>query len=145
METLIPITVASGRRQIHECKQRNHCISPKPQCGVGSQVTSSLKHSVHEEILDTDVGEERIISKSCKFSWPSQSPDLTPADFGLWGYLKSRVYRYCPSNLSQLKDVIRGELSCIQPDILHSVVARFVTRLQCLIPCGGGHVEHVLL
>lgn len=35
------ITVASGRRQIHECTQRNHCILPKSQCGMGSRVPSS--------------------------------------------------------------------------------------------------------
>ncbi|GFY33764.1 uncharacterized protein TNCV_4594761 [Trichonephila clavipes] len=73
------------------------------------------------------------------------SPDLTPADFWLWGYLKSWVYQSHSSNLSELKDVIRQELSCIQRDILHSAVAGFVTPLQCVIPCGGGHVEHILL
>ncbi|GFU18903.1 hypothetical protein NPIL_109991 [Nephila pilipes] len=35
MVTLIPITVASGQSQNHECTQKNHCISPKSQCGVG--------------------------------------------------------------------------------------------------------------
>ncbi|GFU36649.1 nucleic-acid-binding protein from transposon X-element [Trichonephila clavipes] len=29
--------------------------------------------------------------------------------------------------------------------MLHSAVAGFVTRLECLLPCGGGHVEHILL
>ncbi|GFV39718.1 hypothetical protein TNCV_741481 [Trichonephila clavipes] len=28
--------------------------------------------------------------------------------------------------------------------MLHSAVAGFVTRLECLLPCGGGHVEHIL-
>ena len=82
-------------------------------------------------------GEERIISKRCKFSWPSRSPDLAPVDFWLWGYLKSPVYRSRPSNLSELKDTICRELSCIEPDILHSVVAGFVIRLQCVILYGG--------
>ncbi|GFW66288.1 hypothetical protein TNCV_1711871 [Trichonephila clavipes] len=30
-------------------------------------------------------------------------------------------------------------------DILHSAVAGFVIRLECVIPCGGGYVEHILL
>ncbi|GFX82163.1 uncharacterized protein TNCV_4398221 [Trichonephila clavipes] len=76
--------------------------------------------------------------------WPPQSPDLTPEDFWLWGYLKSRVYLSGPSSLSELKDAIRREVSSIHPDMLHSTVAGFVTRLECLLPCGGGHVEHIL-
>ncbi|GFT22313.1 DUF4817 domain-containing protein [Trichonephila clavipes] len=71
--------------------------------------------------------------------------DLTPANFWLWGYLKSRVYLSRPSSLSELKDAIRREVSSIHPDMLHSAVAGFVTRLECLLPCGGGHVEHILV
>ncbi|GFX78631.1 uncharacterized protein TNCV_30711 [Trichonephila clavipes] len=74
-----------------------------------------------------------------------RSPDLTPADFWLWGYLKSRVYPSGPSSLLELKDAIRREVSSIHPDMLHSAVAGFVTRLECLLPCGGGHVEHILV
>ncbi|GFV06030.1 DUF4817 domain-containing protein [Trichonephila clavipes] len=66
------------------------------------------------------------------------------ADFWLWGYLKSRVYLSGPSSLSELKDAILREVSSIHPDMLHSAVAGFVTRLECLLPCGGGHVEHIL-
>ncbi|GFS78317.1 uncharacterized protein TNCV_3172451 [Trichonephila clavipes] len=71
--------------------------------------------------------------------------DLTPADFWLWGYLKSRVYLSGPSSLLELKDAIHREVSSIHPDMLHSAVAGFVTRLECLLPCGGGHVEHILV
>ncbi|GFV42592.1 DUF4817 domain-containing protein [Trichonephila clavipes] len=85
-------------------------------------------------------GEDRIVSRRCRYPWPPRSPDLTPADFWLWGYLKSRVYISGPSSLSELKDAFRRELSSIHPDVLHSTVAGFVTRLECLLPCGGGHV-----
>ncbi|GFX56537.1 DUF4817 domain-containing protein [Trichonephila clavipes] len=74
-----------------------------------------------------------------------RSSDLTPEDFWLWRYLKSRVYLSGPSSLSELKDAIRREVSSIHPDMLHSAVAGFVTRLECLLPCGGGHVEHILV
>ena len=109
------------------------------QDGATSHTTNPVK-----EFLIQTFGEERIISKRCKFSWPTRSPDLTPVNFWLLGYLKSRVHRSRPSNLSELKDTIRRELSCIEPDILHSAVAGFVTHLQCIIPCGCGHVEHIL-
>ncbi|GFX92208.1 hypothetical protein TNCV_1741281 [Trichonephila clavipes] len=34
-----------------------------------------------------------------------------------------------------------------QGSILHTYghVAGFVTRLECLLPCGGGHAEHILV
>ncbi|GFU95404.1 uncharacterized protein TNCV_3790871 [Trichonephila clavipes] len=74
-----------------------------------------------------------------------RSPDLTPADFWLCGYLKSRVYLSSPSSLLELKDAIRRKVSPIHPDMLHSAIAGFVTRLECFLPSSGGHVEHILL
>ncbi len=29
-------------------------------------------------------------------SWPSRSPDLTPCDYFLWGYIKDKVYQELP-------------------------------------------------
>ncbi|GFW25471.1 uncharacterized protein TNCV_3721991 [Trichonephila clavipes] len=89
--------------------------------------------------------ENRIVSRCCRYPWPPRSPDLTPAAFWLWGYLKSCVYLSGPSSLLELKDAIRREVSSMHPDMLHSAVAGFVTRLECLLPCGGGHVEHILV
>jgi len=36
---------------------------------------------------------DRVISKRL---WPPRSPDLTPSDYFLWGYLKGRVYQNKP-------------------------------------------------
>ncbi|GFT84981.1 DUF4817 domain-containing protein [Trichonephila clavipes] len=106
--------------------------------------TSHTANSVKAFLIQT-FGEDRIVSRHCRYPWPPRSPDLTPADFWLWGYLKSRVYLSGPSSLSELKDAIHREVSSIHPDMLHSAVAGFVTRLECLLPCGGGHVEHILV
>ncbi|GFW60122.1 hypothetical protein TNCV_1389351 [Trichonephila clavipes] len=50
-----------------------------------------------------------------------------------------------PSSLPEQKDAIRIEVSFIHPNMLHSAVAGFVTRLECLFACGGGHVEYILV
>ena len=42
----------------------------------------------------------RLISKGL---WPRQSPDLTPPDYFLWGYLKGRVYQNKPRTKDALK------------------------------------------
>ncbi|GFX17346.1 uncharacterized protein TNCV_3553501 [Trichonephila clavipes] len=106
--------------------------------------TSHTANPVKAFLMQT-YGEDKIVSRRCRYPWPPQSPDLTPADFWLWGYLKSHVYLSGPSSLSELKDAIRREVSSIHPNMLHSAVAVFVTRLECLLPCGGGHVEHILV
>ncbi|GFV12703.1 uncharacterized protein TNCV_1366731 [Trichonephila clavipes] len=106
--------------------------------------TSHTANPVKAFLIQT-FREDRIVSRRCRYPWPPRSPDLTPADFWLWGYLKSRVYLSGPSSLSELKDAIHREVSSIHPDMLHSAVAGFVTRLGCLLPCGGGHVEHILV
>ncbi|GFU84889.1 uncharacterized protein TNCV_2128301 [Trichonephila clavipes] len=96
-------------------------------------------------LSNASVGDCRAMFNSTRYPWPPRSPDLTPADFWLWGYLKSRVYLSGSSSLPELKDAIRREVSSIHPDMLHSAVAGFVTRLECLLSCGGGHVEHILV
>ena len=35
---------------------------------------------------------KHIDVRKADFGWPSYSPDLNPADFFLWGFLKERVY-----------------------------------------------------
>uniref|UniRef100_T1HQ67 Uncharacterized protein n=1 Tax=Rhodnius prolixus TaxID=13249 RepID=T1HQ67_RHOPR len=34
-----------------------------------------------------------IISTWGTIQWPSRSPDLTPTDYFLWGYLKNKVFK----------------------------------------------------
>jgi len=39
----------------------------------------------------------RVIKNDCRddqmlIAWPSHSPDATPCDFFLWGYVKDQVY-----------------------------------------------------
>ncbi|GFV89188.1 DUF4817 domain-containing protein [Trichonephila clavipes] len=106
--------------------------------------TSHTANPVKAFLIQT-FGEDRIVSRHCRYPWPPRSPDLTPADFWLWGYLKSHVYLSGPSSLLELKDAIHREVSFMHPDMLHSAFAGFVTRLECLLPCGGGHVEHILV
>jgi hypothetical protein len=49
----------------------------------------------------------KLISLRGYVGWPAHSPDLTPWNFFLWGYLKSKVYTHRHENLQALKDAIR--------------------------------------
>ncbi|GFX89336.1 uncharacterized protein TNCV_2201791 [Trichonephila clavipes] len=90
--------------------------------------TSHTANPVKAFLIQT-FEEDRIVSRRCRYPWPPRSADLTPADFWLWGYLKSRVYLSGLSSLSELKDAIRREVSSIHPDMLYSAVAGFVSNV----------------
>ena len=73
---------------------------------------------VSREWLD-DHFPNRWIGRGGPVAWPPRSPDLTPLDFFIWGYLKSIVYAVPIHSLNQLKDRIKE--ACQQ-----------VNRQQCL-------------
>ena len=55
----------------------------------------------------------RLVSLLGDIVWPARSPDLTPCDFFLWGYLKAEVYKRRPQTLKALKDAIHEEVAAI--------------------------------
>jgi hypothetical protein len=53
---------------------------------------------------------------------PLPSPDLTPCDFFLWGFVKDSVYGPpLPMSLKELRDRITHALQTITADMLHRV------------------------
>lgn len=58
----------------------------------------------------------RLISINGDQEWPPRSPDLTPLDFWLWFYLKSKVYVNNLTDLDQLKQNINKEIRLINED-----------------------------
>ncbi|KAJ8890916.1 hypothetical protein PR048_010425 [Dryococelus australis] len=51
--------------------------------------------------------------------WPPRSPDLTPCDFFLWGYIKDQVFRPpLPANIDDLKSRITEAIQTVTPDML---------------------------
>jgi len=84
---------------------------------------------------------ERIISKGL---WPPRSPDLTPPDFFVWGYLKGRVYKNRPQTLDELKSNITMEINLINVSVLHKVPTNMVKRVRACINEQGSHFEYML-
>ncbi|CAF3776126.1 unnamed protein product [Rotaria sp. Silwood1] len=77
--------------------------------------------------------------------WPPRSPDLTPCDFSLWGIIKDRVYTQNPSNINQLKSLIKQEFTSVNDNIeLCQTICRSVAdRCQMCINTGGKQFEHL--
>ena len=77
----------------------------------------------------------RLISLRGAVGWPARSPDLSPYDFFLWGYLKEKVFKHRPRSLEDLKERIRQEIDAIPPEITRRVMKNFRERLQqCVAP-----------
>ncbi|GFW50786.1 retrovirus-related Pol polyprotein from transposon 297 [Trichonephila clavipes] len=86
-----------------------------------------------KELLRRSFGDDRVLSRHFHHAWPPRSPDLSPCDYWLSGYLKSQVYRDRPTSLGMLKDNIRLRCLTITPDMLYSAVHNIITRLQLLL------------
>jgi hypothetical protein len=52
----------------------------------------------------------RILSRFGDIQWPSNSLDLTAADFLLWGYLKAQVLTHTLPDINSLKNAIHQEM-----------------------------------
>ena len=86
----------------------------------------------------------RLISLRGDILWPARSPDLTPCDYFLWGYLKAEVFKHRPRALQALKDAICLEVARISHDMLDRVMRNIRIRLQQCIDNNGHHLQDIL-
>ena len=74
----------------------------------------------------------RWIGRRGPIEWPARSPDLTPPDLFLWGYLKDQVYVHRPSTITQLKEQIERACAMIPVEMCTKVCQKVPHRLkQC--------------
>jgi len=85
-----------------------------------------------------------LISLRGDVGWPAQSPDLSPCDFFLWGYLKEKVFKHRPRSLEDLKERIRQEIDAIPPEITRRVKKNFGERLQQCVANDGHHMSDMI-
>ena len=67
------------------------------------------------QFLD-DKFQGRWLGRCGPLTWIPRSSDMTPMDFFVWVYLKTRFYNKTPRNLPQLKDLIRKEANSISKE-----------------------------
>ena len=79
---------------------------------------------------------------NCFEHWPPRSPDLTPCDFFLWGYIKDCVYvSPLPQNLQELKRRIEEVATTVSEDMLQRVWQEFDYRVDICRVTRGSHIE----
>jgi len=95
------------------------------------QQDGATSHTSHVSMAEIQsyIG-DHVISKGL---WPPRSPDLTPPDYFLWGYLKGTVYRNKPRTTDALKANIAEEILAVTADVLARNLQNMARRVQsCL-------------
>lgn len=88
-----------------------------------------------------DTFPERWIGRASPRLWAPRSPDLTPMDFFVWGFIKSKVYQVKINGLQQLKNRIYAAAEQITPDLLARVFRATEERWDMCLDLQGHHVE----
>lgn len=71
----------------------------------------AIYHTSNESLpVVKEMFRKKVISRIGDIPLLPRSPDLTPLDFFLWGYLKSRIHIHKPATIIQLKENIRQEI-----------------------------------
>ena len=87
---------------------------------------------------------ERVISRRTDRPWSPNSPDLSPLDFHLWGFLKDELRGNTFGSTVELKAAISEATQRIPIEQCQRVMANFVLRLKKCIEKKGFHLEHVI-
>ena len=69
------------------------------------------------------------------------SPDITPLDFFLWGYVKDIVYRAQIRDITDLKQRIVNAIATIDEAMLQRTWLEIDYRLDVLRATNGAHIE----
>lgn len=84
----------------------------------------------------------KVIHRYSDLFWPARSPDLTPLDYFLWGYLKQNVYKKAPfQDVNHLERVILATCQEISSQMIRNVLREFANRMIKCIEREGGYVE----
>ena len=82
-----------------------------------------------------------LISRRGDINWPPPSPDLTPMDFFLWGYLK---YANKPTSLALLKENVRHEMAAITESVCRAAIRNFTVRSNECRGREGLHLDDII-
>ena len=83
----------------------------------------------------------RCIGRGGPIPWPPRSPDPTPLNFFLWGFVKDNVYRRRVSNIDDLKARITTAIASVDAEVLPASWREINYRLGILRASKGAHVE----
>lgn len=76
--------------------------------------------------------------------WPPRSPDLSPLDFFLWGYVKDRLYKIPHQNIQELIHNFEECINGVSNIHIYNAVRSVGRRCQLCLDNNGRQFEHLL-
>jgi len=99
--------------------------------------------NITREFLTKKFG-NKWIGRGGPVQWPPRSPDLTPLDFFLWGYVKDKVMFEPPTTKENMKQKIRDACASVTPELLSNVRTSLLFRINKCTQVHGEHFEHLI-
>jgi hypothetical protein len=85
----------------------------------------------------------RLISRFGEVTCPAHLPDLAIPGYFLWGYIKSKIYETCPSNIDDLQRQIWEKMQGNPMEMLHATTD-FLSQMQERTEKHCGHLQSVI-
>ena len=79
-----------------------------------------------------------------KDEWPSNSPDLNPLDFSVWGYLEEKLKVKKITTLKKLQQELVKIWDDLDQNYLRRTIDSVIPRLKACVKAKGGHFEQFL-
>lgn len=100
-------------------------------------------HESSKELLNEEFPDHWIGSGSNYMKWPKLSPDLHPACFFLWGYIKHKVYKepLAEDGITELGLRIQHAFLKVMPEMLAQALKAYVHRLTMIIETEGRWID----
>lgn len=95
------------------------------------------------ELLNTHFG-NFWIGNNGPVRWPPRSPDLTPMDFFIWGYIKDNLYKKTNNNIFQLRQNFIECVNSISNIHIENAVRSIAKRCVLCINNNGHQFEHLM-
>lgn len=125
--------------RVFEIAANNDFLPVFQQDGAPPHYAVPVRNYLHEQFP------ERWIGRRGPIEWPARSPDLTPLDFFLWGFLKGLVFDGSTlENVNQLRQKIEQSFTFVTPDLIRSARESFENRLFFCQEVNGGHFEQLI-
>lgn len=102
-------------------------------------------HNYHvmQELLER-LFRHQWIGTNGPIQWPPRSPDITPIDFFLWGYIKNEVYKRRYQTLDELQESVTTIIRGIEPMTILKAARSVQKRLNKCVEQAGNIFEHLL-
>lgn len=107
------------------------------------QQDGAPSHNAHRvrDILNLHFG-GNWLGTSGPIRWPARSPDMTPMDFFLWGFLKNLIYSAHFNNINELERNFRLSLRKVSRIHLYNALRNIEKRCRFCIQYNGLQFEN---